>query len=197
MSPSRKLAVILHADVVGSTTLVQINETIAHQKIRDVFRRFAKRIEVYGGIANEIRGDALVAEFSRASDAVAAAIVYQSENAQLLEELLDEIKPELRVGIAMGEVVIADGTITGDGVVLAQRLEQLAPNGSVVVQGTVSETVPIRLPFEFEDLGEQILKGFTRPIRAFVARLKPGESVPEPESGHDKNETLTAEDSVP
>jgi adenylate cyclase len=197
MSPSRKLAVILHADVVGSTTLVQINETIAHQKIRDVFRRFANRIEAYGGIAHEIRGDALVAEFSRASDAVAAAIAYQSENAQLLEELLDEIKPELRVGIAMGEVVIADSTITGDGVVLAQRLEQLASNGSVVVQGTVSETVPIRLPFEFEDLGEQTLKGFTRPIRAFVACLKPGESVPEPEPGHDRNETLAVEDSGP
>lgn len=197
MSLSRKLAVILHADVVGSTTLVQINETIAHQRIRDVFRRFADRIEAYGGIAHEIRGDALVAEFSRASDAVAAAITYQSENTQLLDMPLDNIKPELRVGIAMGEVVIADSTITGDGVVLAQRLEQLAPNGSVVVQGTVSETVPIRLPYEFEDLGEQTLKGFTRPIRAFIARLKSGESVPEPESGYDRKETLAAEDSGP
>lgn len=194
MSPSRKLAVILHADVVGSTLLVQINETIAHERMRDVFQRFAKTIESYGGIAQEIRGDALVAEFARASDAVAAAIAYQSENARLLDKLSDAIKPELRIGIAMGEVVIADNTITGDGVVLAQRLEQLAPTGGVVVQATVSETVPIRLPFEFDDLGEQTLKGFARPIRAFVARLKSGEQLPEPEIGRVNGETQAIEE---
>ena len=59
---SRKLAVILHADVVGSTRLVQKNEVIAHQRIRDAFQRFSKVITSYGGFAHEIRGDALVAE---------------------------------------------------------------------------------------------------------------------------------------
>jgi class 3 adenylate cyclase len=73
MSPPRKLAVILHADAVGSTTLVQINETIAQQGIQDVFGRFAGRIEAYRGIAHEIRGDAPVTAFSRASGALRAA----------------------------------------------------------------------------------------------------------------------------
>ena len=79
---SRKLAVIVHADVVGSTALVQRNETLAHERIRDVFDRFSKTIEVYGGIPHELRGDALVAEFGRASDAVAAALAFQARNAQ-------------------------------------------------------------------------------------------------------------------
>lgn len=66
--PPRKLAVILHADVVGSTSLVQKNETLAHERIRDTFQRFSETISAYNGIAHEITGDALVAEFGRASD---------------------------------------------------------------------------------------------------------------------------------
>ena len=69
---SRKLAVILHADVVGSTTLVQHNETLAHERMQAAFRQFASTISNHRGIAHELRGDALVAEFERASDAVTA-----------------------------------------------------------------------------------------------------------------------------
>ena len=72
---SRKLAVILHADVVGSTALVQQNETLAHERIQAAFDRFSNTISAYGGLTREVRGDALVAEFDRASDAVAATIV--------------------------------------------------------------------------------------------------------------------------
>jgi len=180
---SRKLAVILHADVVGSTLLVQKNEAIAHQRMQTAFHRFSEIIQAWGGIAREIRGDALLAEFERASDAVAAALAYQVLNAERNTAIDDDIQPELRIGISLGEVIIADNTITGVGVVLAQRLEQLAEPGGVVVQGTVSETVPSRMPFEFESLGEQVLKGFDKPVRSFVARLLPGEAMPTPEDG--------------
>jgi len=181
-TPSRKLAVILHADVVASTSLVQQDESLAHARIQAAFQRLANATEAYGGIAHEIRGDALVAEFSRASDAVCAALAFQIENTDQNQDLADHIRPELRIGISLGEVVIADGTITGAGVILAQRLEQLAEPGGVVVQGPVSETVPIRLPFAFESLGERTVKGFNQPVRVFVAKLKPGERVPAPEA---------------
>jgi adenylate cyclase len=172
-TPSRKLAVFLHADVVGSTMLVQRDESLAHERIQDAFQRLSSTTSTYGGTAHEIRGDALVAEFSRASDAVCAALVFQADNID---------RPEVRIGISLGEVVVADGTVTGAGVVLAQRLEQLAEPGGVVVQGSVSETVPTRLPFEFESLGEQTLKGFDQPVRALRVGLKAGEVVPEPEA---------------
>ena len=180
-SLSRKLAVILHADVVGSTGLVRINETLAHERIQNTFQRFSTTIDSYVGITHELRGDALVAEFKRASDAVAAALTFQAENTQFNAKLEDEIQPQLRIGISMGEVVIADNTITGAGVVLAQRLEQLAEPGGVCIQGAAYETVPQRLPFEYESLGEQQVKGFEEPVRAYAVSLKSGESIPPPE----------------
>jgi len=79
-------------------------------------------------------------------------------------------------------VIIADNTITGAGIVLAQRLEQLAESGCVVVQGAISETVPSRMPFEFVSLGEQVLKGFDQPVRAFAVNLRQGEELPAPEA---------------
>ena len=71
---TRKLAVLLHADIVGSTRLVRLNETIAHERFRSAFKNLSEVIQQHGGITHEIRGDALVAEFSKASDAVAAAL---------------------------------------------------------------------------------------------------------------------------
>jgi len=136
VSARRKLAVILHADVVDST--------------------------------------ALVAEFARASDALGAALSFQGDNVSHNQALPDPVRPVLRVGISLGEVIIADATMTGAGVALAQRLEQLAPPDGIVVQDTVAETVPTRLPFVYQDLGEHTLKGFDKPVRAFAASLSPG-----------------------
>jgi len=179
--PPRKLAVILHTDVVGSTSLVRLNETLTHQRIQDTFRRFSETISRHNGIAHEIRGDALVAEFARASDAVTASLAFQAANTTHNEALPDEIRPVIRVGIAIGEVVIADNTVTGEGVVLAQRLEQLAQPGGTVIQGAAYETVPKRLPFDYENLGEHELKGFDQPIRVYAVNMRPGSQIPEVE----------------
>ena len=78
-TPSRKLAVILHADVVGSTALVQQDESLAHERFQDAFHRFSRNIEFYNGHPLELRGDALVAEFNRASDAVEASLAFQAD----------------------------------------------------------------------------------------------------------------------
>ena len=181
-TPARKLTVLLHADVDGSTLLVQKNETLAHERIQDTFRRFSQIINSHGGIAHEIRGDALVAEFARASDAVSASIAFQTVNATHNEQLSDDIRPVLRIGIAIGEVVVADNTVTGEGIVLAQRLEQLAEPGSICIQGAAYETVPKRLPFEYENIGEQSLKGFDEPVRVLRIKLKTSSEITETES---------------
>ena len=182
---SRKLAVILHADVVGSTALVQLDETLAHQRIKNTFRRISETINNHDGIAHEIRGDALVAEFARGSDAVSASLAFQAANTAYNEKLADNIRPGVRVGIAMGEVVIADNTVTGEGVVLAQRLEQIAEPGGTCIQGAVYETIPKRLPFDYENLGERQVKGFNEPVRVYAVVLRPGAPIPEPEmQGH-------------
>ena len=178
---SRKLAVILHADVVGSTALVQQDETLAHERIQAAFARLSETIENYGGLTREIRGDALVAEFDRASDAVSAALAFQADHAYLISRLQDDLRPKIRVGIAMGEVVFADDTVTGPGVVLAQRVEQLAGPGGVCITAALHETLPKRLPFDLENLGAQNLKGFDDPVQVYRVELQAGHSVPAPE----------------
>ncbi len=178
---TRKLAAILHADVMGSTALVRRDETLAHERIRDAFRRFSETIRAYGGTPQELRGDALLATFSRASDAVSASLSFQTGNAHHNETLEDDIRPEVRIGIALGEVVIADGTLTGPDVVMAQRIEQLAEPGGICIQGTAYETIPRRLLFEYSSLGEQQLKGFDEPVRVYGVKPILGEEIPLPD----------------
>ena len=177
---SGKLAVILHADIAGSTTLVQQDEHLAHARIQDTFRRFRETIIEYHGRVRELRGDALLADFERASDAVSATLAFQVEQAKFIASLDDNIRPTLRVGIAMGEVVIADNTVTGEGVVLAQRVEQLAEPGGVCITGAINEALPTRLPFDQKSLGEQKAKGFEKAVRVYQVTLKSGKDIPGP-----------------
>ena len=176
-----KLAVILHADVAGSTELVRRNERLAHERIQSAFQVLSETVKSYGGYAREIRGDALVAEFSRASDAVCAALHFQGSNSETNAGLNDEVVPVVRIGIALGEGIFADGAVTGPGVVLAQRVEQLAAPGGVCVTEAIHEALPNRLPFEQENLGEKALKGFDEPLRVYRVALIPGKAVPEAE----------------
>ena len=75
MLTTSQLAVILHADVVGSTALVQKDERVAHERIQKAFRQLSETISAYSGTTHELRGDALVADFKRASDAVSASLL--------------------------------------------------------------------------------------------------------------------------
>ena len=179
---SRTLVVLLHADVAGSTALVQQDEALAHTRLTDAFHRFASTIKDYGGSVHEVRGDALVAEFARVSDAVAAALVFQQTNLAHNAKFNDAITPVLRMGVSLSEVIIADDTVTGPGVVLAQRLEQLAEPGGVCIQQAVYEALPRHLPFDYDALGEQQLKGFDESVRAYAVKLRGGAEVPTPES---------------
>jgi TolB-like protein len=179
---SSKLAVILHADIAGSTALVQQDEQLAHERIQDTFRRFSKTIDKYHGRVRELRGDALLADFERASDAVSATLAFQAEQSEYIDTLTDSILPIVRVGIAMGEVIIADNTVTGTGVVLAQRVEQLAEPGGVCVTAAIHEALPQRMPFDQKNLGEQQVKGFEEQIRVYAISLSPGASIPGPET---------------
>jgi adenylate cyclase len=182
---SGKLAVILHADVAGSTRLVQQDEQLAHERIQDAFRCFSQVVDKYRGQVLEFRGDALLAEFDRPSDAVTAALAFQADHGLRLEQFTDGLKPCIRVGIAMGEVVVADGTITGAGVVLAQRVEQLAEPGGLCITAAIHEALPNRMPFNQQDLGEQVLKGFDESVRVYRVGLQPGATIPPPQPGSD------------
>jgi TolB-like protein/class 3 adenylate cyclase len=178
---SGKLAVILHADVAGSTQLVQQDEQLAHERIRDAFYRFSDIIQTYMGSVLEFRGDALLANFEGASDAVSAALAFQADHACHLSRLKDDLKPKIRIGIAMGEIIITKDMVTGAGVVLAQRVEQLAEPGGVCVTEALHESLPKRLPFDLDSLGTKSLKGFDDPVRVYRVELKSESPVPPPQ----------------
>ena len=191
---SSKLAVILHADVAGSTALVQQDKQLAHERIRDTFQRFSTTIEKYQGHVVELRGDALLAEFERASDAVSAALSFQSDHTYHISRLKDDLRPTVRVGIAMGEVIIADSTVTGAGVVQAQRIEQLADPGGVCITASIHDSLSKRMPFDLENLGEQKLKGFDDPVRVYRVELSENQSIPPPQQ--DSNNETTKNKSI-
>jgi adenylate cyclase len=117
--------------------------------------------------------------FGRASDGVSATLAFQVANTEQNAVLTDDIRPEIRIGIALGEVVLADNTVTGPGVVLAQRIEQLAEPGGLCISAAIHEAVPRRLPVEFKSLGDQSVKGFDEPVRVHAVSLRAGEKVPE------------------
>jgi len=179
---SGRLTVILHADVADSTGLVQKDELLAHDEFQLAFHRFEDTIKKYGGRVLELRGDAVIAEFDRASDAVSSALAFQQATANQTAAPDDSLKPTLRIGVAMGEVVIADNTVTGAGVVLAQRVEQLADPGGVCITSAIHEALPRRLPFDFDNLGDQDLKGFEDTVRVFRVMLRSGEAIPAPQA---------------
>ena len=174
---------MLHADIAGSTALVLRHETRAHDAMQRVFTRLAAALENYGGRVLETRGDALVAEFSGASDAIIAALAGQ--RAAQAGEVGDEIELDLkvRVGIAIGDVVVGDGTVTGGGVVLAQRVEQLAAPGGVCIHGAVRDAVSRELPVRFEPLERQALKGFNEPTQPYAVTLLEDAAMPAPTAG--------------
>jgi class 3 adenylate cyclase/TolB-like protein len=187
---TRRLVVILHADVFGSTALAQRNEAVSHERIQDLFRRLSGTVRRYGGVAREVRGDAFVAEFQRASEAVCAAYDFQKANAEFNATINDSIAPAARIGIAVGEMLARRGAMTGTGVILAQRAEQQADPGTVCITAAVHEALPHDLGFEQKGLGEKVLKGFDEPVRLYLIEPKPGDSIPLAAGAHRKPLTI-------
>lgn len=175
-------AVILHADIANSAEIVQQDKQMAYQRIQDSFGRFSNAIEKYLGHVIEIRGDLLMAEFGHATDAVSASLTFQLDQTAYNERLREDPRPTVRVGIAMGEIIMADNTITGWGVVQAQRVEQLAEPGGVYITSAIKQALAESFPISLEVLGENTLRKFDYPDTQSVYRiqLEPGESVPPP-----------------
>jgi class 3 adenylate cyclase/mono/diheme cytochrome c family protein len=175
-----KLAVILHADICDSTGLLQQHEILAHARIKDSFRRLGAVVSSYNGQVCELRGDAIVAQFGRASDAVVASMAFQEQQSTHIAKFDDGINPRFRIGIALGEVIVDSNVVTGVGVVLAQRAEQLAPPDGICITAAIHEALPKRMPFELASLGYQEFKGFAEAIRVYRVTLRTGEIVPPP-----------------
>jgi adenylate cyclase len=165
----RRLAAILAADIVGYSRLMGRDEVGTLSRIRSHRREFIDpKIAEHKGRIVKTTGDGLLIEFTSVIDAVRCAAEWQSGMTERTAADTDGAKIEFRIGINVGDVVVEDSDIFGDGVNIAARLEGLAEPGGICVSARVREDAAGKLDVTFEDLGEQNLKNIARPLRAYA-----------------------------
>jgi TolB-like protein/class 3 adenylate cyclase len=169
----RKLAVILGADVVGYSRLMEQDEADTFERLR-AHRRdlFEPEIEKHHGRIFKLMGDGLLAEFGSVVDAVECAVVLQRSMAERNASLPEERRIDVRIGINLGEVIVEGEDCYGEGVNVAARLQELADPGGICVSGKVSKEVEKKLAFGFESIGEQQLKNISEPIACYRVNLQ-------------------------
>ncbi|MCZ6859192.1 MAG: tetratricopeptide repeat protein [Alphaproteobacteria bacterium] len=161
----RRLAAILAADVVGYSRLMGEDEagTLAALKaLRTTF--IEPLIAEHRGRIVKLMGDGFLVEFASVTDAVNCAIAWQKDAA----ERDGKMPLQFRIGINLGDIVIEDDDIYGNGVIIAARLEAIAEPGSVCVSSVVHDQVRRKLDESFSDLGVKELKNIDEPIRIFA-----------------------------
>jgi adenylate cyclase len=167
-SRRRKLAAILHADVVGFSRLMGEDEAGTHQSLGALRRAVDPLIAAYSGRIVGSAGDSLLADFASVVDAVNCAVEMQRAVRTINEPVARERRLELRIGINLGDVIIDGGNIFGDGVNIAARLEALAQPGTVCISQTVYEQISKKLDLDFRSLGSHRVKNIADPIRAYA-----------------------------
>ena len=169
----RRLAAILAADVAGYSRLMGADEegTLAALKAH---RRAVldPKITEHRGRIVKTTGDGLLVEFASVVDAVRCAVDIQRQMAERNAGVAAEQRIEFRIGLNVGDIIIDDKDIYGDGVNIAARLEGLAAPGGICVSRVVRDQVRDKLDFSFEDMGEQQVKNIARPVRTHRVRLE-------------------------
>ncbi len=167
----RRLAAILAADVVGYAGLIADDEAGTLLRLRALFQEVVQpQVAAHGGRIFRLLGDAVLAEFSSAVEALRCAIALQAAAAERVAEKAEPPHIVLRVGIALGDVVIQGGDLYGDGVNVAARLEALAEPGGILVSAAVAEQAHGRVKCVLENAGPLALKNISNPVHGFKVR---------------------------
>ena len=173
----RKLAAILAADVVGYSRLVTEDEAGTLEALKARRKKVLEPLVAkHRGRIFKLMGDGVFVEFASAVNAVECAVDVQKGMADSNAGAAPGQPLQLRVGINLGEVVVEDGDLYGDGVNLAMRLQELAEPGGICVSAKVHAEVARKLDLAYEDLGERALKNIAEPVRVF--RIGSGRPVP-------------------
>jgi adenylate cyclase len=171
MPSVRRLTAILAADVAGYSRLMGADEEGTHERLRAHLRELIEpKIGEHRGRVVKNTGDGFLAEFASVVDAVRCAVEMQRGMAEREPEVPEEQRIRFRIGINVGDVIVEEHDIFGDGVNVAARLEALAEPGGVCISGTVRDHIGDRLPYALENLGEQRVKNIARPVRAYALR---------------------------
>ena len=179
MPPVRRLTAILAADVAGYSRLMGADEEGTHERLKAHLRELIEpKIAEHRGRTVKNTGDGFLAEFASVVDAVRCAVELQRGMAERNAAIPTAERIEFRVGVNVGDVIVEEHDIFGDGVNVAARLEALAAPASICVSGTVRDHIGDRLPYTFEDMGEQSVKNIARPVRVYALRPEGTADVP-------------------
>jgi adenylate cyclase len=163
----RRLTAILAADVVGYSRLMTIDETGTLAALTSLRKNLVNpKISEHNGRIVKLTGDGMLIEFPSVVSAVACAVDIQSAM-RTRNATEPAARIEFRIGVNLGDIIVEDGDIFGDGVNVAARLEGIAPIGGIAVSQSVRDHVGKRLDLAFEDMGERRLKNIETPIRVY------------------------------
>jgi class 3 adenylate cyclase len=165
----RRLAAILAADVTGYSRLMGADEEGTHERLKAHLRDLVDpKIKEHRGRVVKNTGDGMLAEFSSVIDAVRCAVEVQRTMADRNAETVEDKRITFRVGINLGDVIVEEDDIYGDGVNVAARLEALADPGGICISRVVRDQIRDKLPYLFEDKGEQSVKNIARAVRVYA-----------------------------
>src|SRR6516225_8530396 len=169
MTATRRLAAILAADVAGYSQLMGADEEGTHERLKAHLRELVDpKITDHRGRIVKSTGDGFLAEFPSVVDAVRCAVEVQRGMIDREPEVPEERRIRFRIGINLGDVIVEEHDIFGDGVNVAARLEALAEPGGICISRTVRDHIRDKLPYPFDDMGEQSVKNIARPVRVYV-----------------------------
>jgi adenylate cyclase len=171
--PQRRLSAILHADLAGSVRMAERDEGLTFSHLTSVRSEiWQPAIESAGGSLVNSTGDSMLAEFGSAVSAIAAAIDIQEGMARFNELLDEEQRLIFRIGVHLGEVIVdeANHGMFGDGVYLAERIQNLAEPGGIAVSRALRDVTELKFDYAFVDGGEHQAKNVSRSLQIYHVR---------------------------
>jgi class 3 adenylate cyclase len=164
----RRLATILCADVAGYSKMMVANEERTVRVFRGHREIFESLVNLHRGRIFNTAGDALLAEFNSAVEAVRCATEIQAALRTRNEHLAPEERMQFRMGINLGDVIVQGGDLLGDGVNVAARIQTATAPGGICISGSVHDQIQNKLSLDFKLLGEQTYKNIAKPVRTYT-----------------------------
>src|SRR5260370_6130231 len=181
MPAVRRLAAILAADVAGYSRLMGADEEGTHERLKAHRRELVDpKISEHSGRIVKTTGDGMLVEFPSVVDAIRCAAELQRAMIDREAGMPEGRRISFRVGINLGDVIVEDGDIFGNGVNVAARLEALSDPGGICISRMVRDQIRDRRAYSFEDLGAQSVKNIARPVRVYALRPEAIAGLPAP-----------------
>lgn len=168
----RKLTTIVAMDVVGYSRLMELDERGTLEQLKDIRTKIIDpTVANYGGRTVKLMGDGALLEFSSVVGALQCAIDIQRELGVRIGSGEHKNAVRLRIGVHLGDIIVEDGDIYGDGVNVAARLESIADPGGIALSKQVHDHIGANVQARFVSLGEQMVKNISRPIHAYRVEM--------------------------